>query len=79
MNILQFKIGNKTFYLGQEVAIYIGDEIFEQGFVTFGMFNAEIYEVYGLFVADKNGKQVSEAGLNDDFESIRKTIEIKLP
>lgn len=43
------------------------------------MFGAEIYEVCGLFVADKNGKQVSEAGLTDDFEPVRKTIEIKLP
>jgi len=78
MDIIQFKIGNKIFYLGQEVAIYIGDSIFEQGFVTFGLFGAEIYEVYGLFVADKNGKQVSEAGLTDDFEPVRKNIKIKL-
>ena len=71
---LGFPIGKYTFYLKQEVGIYIGDELFSKGFVAFGRFGAEIYECYGLFVADENGNQVSEAGLDSSWEPIRKPI-----
>ena len=40
------------------------------GIVTFGNFSAEIYDCKGWFLADKNGNQISEAGLDDDFSGI---------
>lgn len=39
-------------------------EFFYKGVVKFGHFNAEIYDCYGLFVADEEGNQISEAGLD---------------
>ena len=40
------------------------------GIVTFGNFSAEIYDCKGWFLADKNGNQISEAGLDDDFSGV---------
>ena len=64
----------------QGVEIYEHDLMFEfnhttrkydaVGIVTFGNFSAEIYDCKGWFLADKNGNQISEAGLDDDFSGV---------
>ena len=63
-----FKIEDKIFSIGDRVwyGLYYGtsDQItFNEGYVCFGEFNAEIYTCYGLYVGDETGTQVSEAGL----------------
>lgn len=65
----------------QGVDIYEGDLMNEWnqlthrydavGIVTFGEFLAEIYDVHGWFLADKDGRQLSEGGLHyNRFEVI---------
>ena len=61
----EYKIGDKVWY-----GINYGklDQItFYEGFVCFGAFEAEIFTCYGFYVGDINGKQISEAGLDEDF------------
>lgn len=43
---------------------------YSRGRVIFGSFGAEIYTVTGWFVIDIGGKQVSEAGLTDQYRRI---------
>ena len=56
----------KEIYEGDTVAYFIYDKEYQRGIVTYGAFAAEIYICYGWFVADEEGEQLSEAGLEPD-------------
>ena len=65
INGVKYTIGD---YVKYGLNLNTPDEIiFTEGYVTFGEFSAEIYTCYGFYVADKNGNQVSEAGLDDQY------------
>jgi len=57
-------------YEGDIVHIMCGDTYFDEGIVTFGEFSADIYTVIGYYVANKNNTQVSEAGIDSQYEVI---------
>jgi len=77
-------ITDATFVIINDVKYTIGDKVwhgldfkgedetlFDQGFVAFGEFGAEIYSCYGFYVADKDGNQVSEGGLTEFYKIIQ--------
>lgn len=66
----EYYLNGKGFNIGDEVCLFIGQKGLHRGFVYFGEFDAEIFTCYGLYVGDINGKQVSEAGLTDEYTII---------
>ena len=73
-NATEITIGDTTYRVGDKVWCGINnpdDEsrkiTFTEGYVCFGEFGAEIYTCYGFYVGDKEGNQVSEAGLTDNY------------
>lgn len=60
-------INNTTFKVGDKVQYRIGEKIINEGFVCFGLFHAGFYPIHGFYVGDENGKQVSEAGLDEYY------------
>lgn len=63
----EVEIEGKIFRVGDKVELRISDtHIIEKGIVAFGAFYAEIYQVYGFYVSDEDGNQISESGLTGE-------------
>ena len=72
---MKVTIGDNIFEVGDKVWYGLNrgekDEVtFTEGYVYFGQFDAEIYTVYGFYVGDEEGNQISEAGLDDQYIKI---------